>query len=159
MSEHETEIGIVGQTVKDILPMVNEGFNWEVVKNRFDPDPVGKAMSLHFTDEQGKEPVEKIHLGIAQGEDGEPELVFLENVGPEWGYLGVVTTYQDFGIKILDPNNPMDAERARYQHRGIKVSTPEGTSTERTWMVVSKVLDIMLESHVHKQAEAKQGGD
>lgn len=149
MSKSGNGIGIVGQTIKDLLPTVNEGFNWDVVKNRFDPDPIGKAMSLHFTEESGEQPIEEIYLGIAEGAGGEPELVVLDGVGDGWDYLGAVITYQDYGLNILDPNSDMDATIARYSHGGVRIEAGEGKSKEQVWMVVSKVLDIMLESHIH----------
>lgn len=152
MTQVNNNIGIVGKTITDILPVVNEGFNWELVKERFDPDPVGKAMSLHFTEDDGKEPIEEIYLGIAQGEGGEPRLVVLDSLGPNWEYLGSVVTYQDYGLKILDPDNPMTADEARYAHGGVKIQAGEGQSREKTWMVVSKVLDIMLKSHVYSDS-------
>ncbi len=147
MSQSEPQIGIVGQTIKDLLPTVNEGFKWEIIENRYDEDPVGVAMSLHFTNEDGDEPIEEIYLGIGEG----PRIVLLDTMDEEaWDYLGAVVTYQDYGIRILDPDDPMTPDRARYQHSGITIHPAAEQSKERTWMVISNVLDIMLESVVYQ---------
>lgn len=155
MSQQQSGIGIVGQTVKDLLPMVNEGFNWEIIENRYDETPVGTAMSLHFTEESGDDSVEDLYLGIAEG----PRIVTLDGIGDEWDYIGAVVTYQDFGIRILDPDDEMTPDRARYQYGGVTINPAEGHSRERTWMVISNVLDIMLESVIHKEKQQSNGGD
>jgi hypothetical protein len=155
MEDNETNIGLVGQTIKDLLPTVNEGFNWEIVKRRYDSDPVGTAMSLYFTEELGKDPEEQVHLGIADG----PEIVVLDAVDEEWDHIGSVVTYQDYGMKILDPDHPMDPTTARYQHAGVAIHPTGDESRERVWMVVSNVLEIILESVIHAQktqAEAER---
>lgn len=158
MSENTTELGIVGSTIQDLLPTVNEGFNWDIIKKRYDSDPVGVAMSLHFTDEEGAEPIEEIYLGIGEG----PRIVLIDELDETWDYLGAVVTYQDFGLRILDPDDDMTPDRARYQHSGITIHPAEDESKERTWMVISNVLDIMLESVIYQNNQpeaAAEGGD
>jgi hypothetical protein len=154
MSQSADDLGLVGQTIKDLLPTVNEGFNWDIIENRYDEDPVGTAMSLHFTDGSGEEALEDIYLGIAQG----PQIVILPGVDENWDYIGAVVTYQDFGMRILDPDDEMTPDRARYQHGGVTINSPEEKSRERTWMVISNVLDIMLESLIYNREAAEQGG-
>lgn len=148
-----TNIGVVGQTVADLLPTVNEGFNWDIIKNRYDESPVGTAMSLHFTDETGEQSVEDIYLGISDG----PEIVVLEEMDDSWDYIGAIITYQDFGMRLLDPDDPMTPDRARYQHGGVTIQASEGHSRERTWMVISNVLNIMLESLVYNRENKADG--
>jgi hypothetical protein len=150
MNTQHTTGGIVTETVKDLLPIVNGGFNWEIIEERYDADPSGTAMSLHFTNEDGQEPVEEIVLGIADG----PEIVVLDELTDEWDWIGAIVTYQDFGLRILDPDDPMTPDKARYQHRGITIQPGNDKSRERTWLVVSNVLDIMLESVVFQQEQA-----
>lgn len=153
MSDDPIELGIVGHTIKDLLPTVNEGFNWEIIRERYDKNPVGTAMSLHFTGEAGEEAVEEIYLGIAEG----PRIIILPGVGDEWDYIGAIITYQDYGLRILDPDDPMDPDRARYQHAGIRIDSPPGKSRERAWYVISNVLDIMLETLVYRAQQQEQG--
>lgn len=154
MSNTQPELGLVGQTISDLLPLVNEGFNWDIIENRYDEDPVGTAMSLHFTDETGQNSVEDVYLGIDSG----PEIIILSELTDDWDYIGAVVTYQDFGTRILDPEDDMTPDRARYQHAGVTIRAPEEQSRERTWMVTSNVLDIMLESVIHDQQAGKVGG-
>lgn len=146
MSEHTTTGGIVTQTITDLLDTVNAGFNWNIIEERYDENPVGTAMSLHFTDESGEEAVEEVTLGIAEG----PKIVVLGQLTDEWDYIGAIVTYQDFGLRMLDPDDPMTPDRARYQHAGVTIHPGEGKSRERTWLVVSNVLDIMLESVIYE---------
>lgn len=158
MTNGEPAIGIVGQTIEDLLPVVNGGFNWDIIEKRYDENPAGTAMSLHFTNEDGNEPIEEIYLGIAEG----PRIALLDSLDGSWDYLGAVVTYQDYGLRILDPDDPMTPDRARYQHSGISIHPAQNKSKERTWMVISNVLDIMLESVIYqnKQGEAAPtGGD
>lgn len=154
MSTNQTQLGIVGQTIKDLLGVVNSGFNWDIIEDRYDEDPENVAMSLHFTNEEGQEPVEEIYLAIDEG----PSIVVLDTLNDSFDYLGAVVTYQDFGLRILDPDDDMTPDRARYQHSGITIHPAEGVSKERTWMVISNVLDIMLESVVYQQTQAEAGG-
>lgn len=147
MSNADDDLGLVGQTIKDLLPTVNEGFNWSIIEDRYDEDPVGTAMSLHFTDEGGEEAVEEIFLGIAQG----PRIVVLPGVDDQWDYLGAIVTYQDFGLRMLDPDDKMTPDRARYQHGSVTIRAADGKSRERVWMVISNVLDIMLESVIYQR--------
>ncbi len=100
MSPRQTTGGIVTDTIKDLLPTVNAGFNWDIVRERYDRNPEGTAMSLHFTDDSGEEPVEEVLLGIADG----PKLVVLDEYTEEWDYLGAIVMYQKHGIRILDPD-------------------------------------------------------
>lgn len=146
---HEPQLGLVGQTIADLLDTVNAGFNWEIIEKRYDENPVGTAMSLHFTDESGSESIEDIYLGIAEG----PQIVILPGVDDQWDYLGAIITYQDFGLRMLDPDDEMTPDRARYQHGGVTIEPGEGKSRERTWMVVSNVLDIMLESVIYENSK------
>lgn len=155
MSTNQTQLGIVGQTIKDLLPIVNSGFNWDIIEKRYDENPVGLVMSLHFTTEQGDEPVEEIYLAITEG----PEIEVLQQVDSSADYLGAVVTYQDFGLRILDPDDEMTPDRARYQHKGITIHPAEGVSKERTWMVISNVLDIMLESVLYQQGQSDAAAD
>lgn len=147
MSADDTELGLVAQTIRDLLPAVNKGFNWEIIENRYDEDPVGTAMSLHFTDESGENAVEEVVLGIAEG----PRIVFLNGLTDEWDYIGAIVTYQNYGIRMLDPDDAMTPKRARYQHGGITIHPSGNESRERVWLVVSNVLDIMLETVIYQQ--------
>lgn len=147
MSQQEPDLGLVGMTIRDLLPMVNEGFRWDLITEQYDEDPVGTAMSLHFTDEDGDDAIEEIFLGIAPG----PKLVVLPAINEEWDYLGAIVTYQDFGMRMLDPDDDMTPDRARYQHGGITIRAAEGESRERVWMVTSNVLDTMLESLIYQR--------
>jgi hypothetical protein len=54
----------------------------------------------------------------------------------------------------------MDPDRARYQHAGVTIHPGPDKSRERTWLVVSNVLDIMLDSVVYQKnnADAQAGG-
>lgn len=155
MSTQDSNIGIVGQTIADLLDTVNEGFNWDIIRERYDNDPVGTAMSLHFTDETGEEALEDVYLGIAEG----PEIIVLPTVDDDWDYIGAVVTYQDYGIRLLDPEDEMTPDKARYQHGGVTIKPPENKSRERTWMVISNVLDIMLESIIYEKRRDGSGGD
>lgn len=149
MSQHTTELGVVGQTIQDLLPALNQGFNWDLIKRRYDDHPEGTAMSLHFTADDGEEPVEEVYLGIAEG----PRIVILDQIDDRWDYIGAVVTYQDFGMRILDPEDPMDPDRARYQHRGVQIHPAEDESRERVWLVVSNVLEVMLETVIHQSKQ------
>jgi len=152
MTETETTIGIVGQTIKDLLPTVNQGFNWDIITEQYDESPVGTAMSVHLTDETGEDAIEQVMLGIADG----PRIVILEELTPEWDYIGAIVTYQDYGLRILDVDDPMTPDRARYQHGGVTIHPAEDESRERVWLVTSNVLDIMLESLIY---DRKTDGD
>lgn len=152
MSENNDGLGIVGQTIKDLLPTVNQGFNWEIIEERYDEEPVGTAMSLHFTDESGEDAVEEVMLGIAEG----PEIVVLGGDAQGWDYIGAIVTYQDYGLRILDVDDPMTPDKARYQHGGVTIHPAEGESRERVWLVTSNVLDIMLESLIYEKQEQQQ---
>lgn len=154
MSPRQTTGGIVTDTIKDLLGTVNAGFNWDIVRERYDRNPEGTAMSLHFTDDSGEEPVEEVLLGISDG----PELIVLDEYTEEWDYLGAIVMYQKHGIRILDPDDPMNADKARYQEGSVTIQPGEGKSRERTWMAVSKILDIMLESVVHSNDGGDDGG-
>ena len=154
MSPRQTTGGIVTDTIKDLLPTVNAGFNWDIVRKRYDRNPEGTAMSLHFTDDSGDEPVEEVLLGIAD----DPKLVVLDQYTDDWDYLGAIVMYQKHGIRILDPDDPMNADAARYQHGSVTIRPGEDKSRERTWMAVSKILDIMLESVIHSDGDDDQGG-
>lgn len=151
MSAQESEIGLVGSTIRDLLPTVNEGFNWDIVKDRFDENPVGTAMSLHFTDESGETAIEQVHLGIVEG----PKIVVLDRVDESWDYLGAIVTYQNFGLRILDPEDEMTPSKARYQHRGVTIHPAENESRTRVWLVVSKVLDVLLESVIYESNQSE----
>lgn len=152
MNVNREDLGPVGGIIADLLPHVNAGFNWDIIKNRYDNNPVGTAMSLHLTDESGEDALEDIYLGIAEG----PQIVILPEVDDSWDYIGAIVTYQDTGRRILDPDDEMDPDRARFQHGHITIRASEGHSRERVWMVISNVLEIMLESLVFQTNEAKQ---
>jgi hypothetical protein len=143
MSQEQPDMGLVGQTIAGLLGTVNEGFDWDVIERRYDEDPVGTAMALHFTDEDGEDAV---LLGIADG----PRIVMLDELTDEWEYIGAIVTYQRFGLRILDPIDDMTPDKARYQHRGVTIYPGEEESRERVWLVVSNVLDIMLETVIYK---------
>lgn len=151
MSNTQQGLGMVGRAIEDLLPVVNQGFNWNIIKERYDEDPVGTAMSLHLTDESGEDSIEDVFLGIATG----PQIVMLSEISDDWDYIGAVVTYQDYGLRILDPDDEMTPDKARYQHAGVTIEPGEGKSRERTWLVVSNVLDILLETVVWQQ---KQNG-
>jgi hypothetical protein len=153
-SQNTQDPGIVEMTVRDLLPTVNAGFNWEMVTQRYDPDPVGTALTIYFTDESGKEKIEEIHLGIAEG----PELVVLDGLDPRWDFIGSIVTKQDIGIRILDPDDDMDPDRARFHHGRVEIHPAEGEGRERVWLVCSQVLDVMLESIIWKRQQ-EGGGD
>jgi hypothetical protein len=153
MTENTTTLGIVGQTMKDLLPRVNAGFNWSIIRERYDESPVGTAMSVHLTDESGEESIEQVMLGIVEG----PRIVILDELTPEWEYIGAIVTYQDYGLRILDVDDPMTPDKARYQHGGVSIHPADGESRERVWLVTSNVLDIMLETLVWQQQQAADG--
>jgi len=153
MSAQGDAPGAVEQIVRDLLPEVNEGFNWDLVTERYDSDPVGTAMTIHFTDEEGSDAVESVHLGISEG----PEIVMLDELDPRWDYIGAIVTKQGVGLRILRPNDPMTPERARWQYRQVAIHPAEGESRERVWMVCSKVLDVMLETVIWRQQS--EGGE
>lgn len=154
MNDGQSDIGIVGQTIKDLLPTVNAGFDWDIVRERYDENPVGTSMSLHFTGESGQEPVEEVYLGIAEG----PEIVMLDGINDQWDYIGAIVTYQDYGLRMLDPDDPMTPDRARYQHGGVTIRPSQNESRERVWLVVSNVLEIMLESIIYEAQGRASGG-
>lgn len=149
MSETQDQPGLVEQTIRDLLPILNEGFNWELVTTRYDNDPTETALAIQFTDETGKEPVEQILLGVAEG----PRITILDGVPEDYKYLGSIVTYQDYGLRILDPQDPMDPDRARYSHNGVNIEAAEGESRERLWLVGSNVLETMLESVIWKRQQ------
>lgn len=155
MSGRQTNIGIVGETVRDLLPTVNNGFDWDVIKKRYDSDPTGKAMSIHFTDESGDNSVEDIHLAITEG----PEVVLLDELTDEWEYIGAIVTYQDFGVRMLNPEDDMTPTRARFQHGGVSIHPQDGESRERVWLVTKNILEIILESVIHQSNSGTEGGD
>lgn len=154
--EYRTDLGIVGNAIKELLPTVNEGFNWDVVKERYDEDPVGLAMGLFFTDESGAEPVEQVYVGIDSG----PEIVLIDQLDTTWEYIGSVVTYQDYGLRILDPDDEMTPHRARVQYGGVDIHPENDHSRERVWYVTSNVLEVMLESVIYEQrsADAQEAG-
>jgi hypothetical protein len=138
----------VGSIVGGLLGEVNAGFNWDVVRERFDPDPVGKSITLHFLNEDGETLAEKVTLGVADG----PELVLVGDDGdPRFENVGDVVTYQDYGLRVLDPDDNMTPEAARYQYNGVNIETAEGESRERVWLIASTILNIMLESIIREQ--------
>lgn len=152
--EHE-EPGVVGQTIKDLLPVLNEGFNWEIVTGRYDKDPTQTALTIEFTNEGGDKVVEHVTLGVMEG----PEITILEEVPEHYKWMGAIVTYQDYGIRILDPNDDMTPDRARYTHRGVQIQPAEGESRERLWLVASSIMESMLESVVWKQQQAAQSSE
>lgn len=154
MSQTESAEGIVTQTIRDLLPVVNEGFDSAVLVERYDEDPAGTAMSVHFTDKSGENEVEVITLGVTDA----LELEVLPRLTDEWEYIGAIVMYQDHGLRILDPDSKMTPDRARYQYGGVTIRPSEGNSRERTWLVVSNVLDIILESVVYKRKQQQQAG-
>jgi len=155
MTDDHNTIGIVGETIKDLLPIVNSGFNWDIIERLYDDQPVGTAMSLHFTDESGEQSVEDIYLAIEEG----PAIAVTPTITDSHDYIGAVIMYQDYGLRILDPDDPMTPDRARYHHRGVTIQAAEGKSRERTWMVISNVLDVMLESVIYRADSVAAGGD
>jgi hypothetical protein len=155
MTENRNNIDIVGQTIQDLLPVVNAGFNWDIIERLYDDQPVGTAMSLHFTDESGENSIEDLYLAIEEG----PSVALVPTVTEEHDYIGAVIMYQDYGLRMLDPDDPMTPDRARYHHRGVTIQAAEGKSRERTWMVISNVLEVMLESVIYKQQQPAAGGD
>lgn len=156
MTNKESVLGVVGETIRDLLPLVNEGFNWNIIKERYDEHPEGTAMSIHLTDGSGEDVVEEVVLGITEG----PEIVVLDRLTPEWKYIGAIVTYQDYGFRILDVDDDMTPDKARYQHAGVSIHPADGESRERVWLVISNVLDIMLETLIYKrQMAAEQTGD
>jgi len=155
MTDNQTQLGMVGETIRDLLPTVNRGFNWEIIEERYDENPVGTAMSIHFTEESGEEAVEEVYLGIGEG----PQIAILPELEPGWDYIGAIVTYQDFGLRILDVNDPMTPDKARYQHAGVTIHPHEDESRERVWLVISNVLDIMLDSLIWEQQQAEGGAE
>lgn len=151
MNNQTSKIGLVGGMIQDLLPMVNRGFDWEIIKQRYDNSPEGTAMSLHLTDEQGQEPMEEIYLGLGEG----PRIVILDELTDEWDYIGAVTMYQDAGAKILDPDNDLTPDMARYRDGEVRIDTPAEKSDERVWLVISNVLEIMLESFIHGDGDSE----
>lgn len=149
MTEQTTTMGFVGETIKELLPAVNNGFDWDFIKDHYDEEPVGTAMSLHFTDEEGEETAEELYLGIAEG----PQIIVLDQLTADWDYLGAIVTRQESGARILDPKDPMTPDRARYTHRDVAIQPSEAESRERVWMVVSNVLEAMLESLIYQNDE------
>lgn len=154
MSESTAERGIVAGAIADMLPTVNEGFNTDLLTERYDENPERTAMSVHFTDESGDDELEKVALGV----NDDLELEMLERIPESYRYIGAVVTYQAYGLDILDPDHPMTPDRARYQHEGVKILPAEGESRERTWLVISNVLDIILASAIHKQETDAEAG-
>jgi hypothetical protein len=153
MADNTTTLGVVGETMKDLLPLVNQGFNWQIIKERYDESPVGTAMAVHLSTDHEDLPDEQVILGIAEG----PRIVILERLQPKWEYIGAIGTYQEYGNRILDVNDPMTPDRARYQYDAVTIRPAEGESRERVWLVTSNVLDIMLESLVWQQEQAADG--
>lgn len=153
-SKYKSELGVVGGAIAELLGTVNEGFDWDVVTERYDEDPTGMAMGLFFTNEEGDEPVEQVYVGVSSG----PEIVLIEELDASWEYIGSVVTYQDYGLRILDPDDEMDPKRARYQYGGVDIHPESGHSRERVWMVTSNVLDAMLESIIWKQKSGEKVG-
>lgn len=156
--QYTTDIDIVGNAIQELLPTLNEGFNWDMVIEQYDEDPVGMAMGVFFTDQSGQEPVERVFLGVSEG----PKIVMLDGLDERWEYIGSIVTYQNYGLRILDPDDDMTPDRARYQYGGVSIHPESGHSRERVWMVISNVLEVMLESIVYQQnqqAAAREGGD
>ena len=137
-----------------MLPAANEGFNTDLLTERYDENPERTAMSVHFTDGPGGDELEKVALGV----NDDLELEMLGTIPETYQYIGAVVTYQDYGMQILDPDHPMTPDRARYQHGGVKILPAEGESRERTWLVISNVMDIILESAIYQQNSADDTG-
>lgn len=154
MSQPQPSTGPVTDMIVDLLPTVNEGFNWDVITERFDKDPVGTAMSLHFTTETGDEPEEELLLAITDG----PEIEVVEEVTDAHDYIGALVMYQHIGLRILDADDRMDPVRARYQANAVTIHPGEGKSRERTWLVVSNVLQIILNTVIHTQDNSSAQG-
>jgi hypothetical protein len=149
MSKTEDQPGVVEQTIKDLLPVLNAGFDWERVKQFYDKHPEGTAITLQFKDKGGENTIEEITMVVNDG----PEIAITDAVPEDYNWLGVIATYQDYGLKILDPEHPMGPDEARYTHRGVTIHPAEEESRERLWLVGSGVLESMLESVIWKQEQ------
>jgi hypothetical protein len=152
MSETQDQPGVVEQTIKELLPTLNAGFEWERVKQFYDKHPEHTAITLQFKNKSGEKTVEEITLVVDDG----PEIAITNTVPEEYKWLGVIATYQDYGLKILDPEHPMGPDEARYTHRGVTIHPAEDESRERLWLVGSGVLESMLESVIWKQEQEQE---
>ena len=142
MSEQQPAAQNVTDIIEGLLPQVNAGFNWELVKERFDPDPAGKALTMHFLQDDGETLAEAVTIGVTEG----PELVLTTEDDERFTKVGDIVTYQDYGLRVLDPDDPMTPQKARYQYNGVNIESIEGESRERVWLIGSTILEIMLDS-------------
>lgn len=147
MSESQEQMGMVERTIRDLLPTLNAGLNWEEILERYDANPSHTVMAIQFADKEGAEVKEQVLLGIKPG----PEITVFDEVPEDYTFLGAIETYQDYGIRILDPDDDMTPATARYTMNGVTIRPVEGESKERLWLVGSNVLESMLQSIIWKQ--------
>lgn len=149
-----TDAGIVGEIIQNILPKVNEYLDWEYIREHYDEDPTGVAMAVSFVEsEDDDEPAETLLFGIAEG----PEVILLNQLTPEWEYLGTVMTFQEYGVKIFTPDDEMTPHKARYQYGGVDIYPAEGHSRTRLWYVGSEVLTMVMNTLEYEANNADAG--
>lgn len=160
MSGQQAAASNVTDIIEALLPKVNAGFNWDVVQDRFDPDPTGKSLTMHFLAEDGETLAEAITLGVHDKNaddstsDIDPELIITTEDDDRFEKVGDIVTFQDYGLRVLDPDDPMTPQKARYQYNGVNIESIEGESRERVWLIGSTILEIMLDSIINAD-----GGD
>lgn len=147
MSEQGQESTLVTDTIRGLLPVINSGFDTTELTERYDANPERTAMSIHFTDADGERAIERIVLGL----DDDLEVTILDGIPDGWRNIGAIVTYQDYGLRILDPDDDMTPQRARYQHAGVRIEPADGEHRERVWLVISSMLEVILESIIYKQ--------
>lgn len=154
MSSQQSEPKLVAQTVKGLLPRVNQRLDWEYIRRKFDPEPEGTALSFHFSDDSGEGYVEELTLAV----NSEPRIVMLDEADDSWEYLGAIATFHETGLRCLNPDDELTVERAYYQHGDIDIHPVEGQSRGALWLIGKSIFEIVLEIAKGKQAEEDNGG-
>lgn len=130
-------LGIVGSLVNELLPMVS--VDWDEIKARSDPQPEGKALSIVLLTNSG-DPIEEFTLAV----DDKPSIVLVDSADEEWDRKGHLVAYQETALRILDPEDEMTPQRARYQYANIKVFPKNDSSRELIWIIAQKICENLI---------------
>ena len=145
-TEHTPET--VVEFVRRALPAVNENLDWETLKARFDPDPVGNSlgMVLYKTDADGTDKVvESFGFRVVDGPTITLDQYDIEAAGnPSQVFgLGDVITYRETAINVLHPDRDLTPQKACYQRGEVDLNAANPIQKRRVWLVGSAILEMI----------------
>lgn len=129
-----TSLGPVGSIIETLLPHVNRSID----KERFQ-DQQNKALRFTLLDKSGN-PVERFPLAV---ENDSISLTMVDHTNSELEWYGDVVLQQESGLKLLDPEDSMSPDRARYQYKQLTVFPKENNSRKIAWLFCSALLDSL----------------